>query len=74
MEQPKAKAGIRDISPYVGGKSKVEGLVRVLKLSSNENPWGPSPKARAAFIDSAAELHRYPDGGHLALREAVGAA
>lgn len=68
---PTPKPGITDISPYVGGKSKVEGAVKALKLSSNENPWGPSPKARAAFEAQAGQLHRYPDGGHLSLREAI---
>ncbi len=71
---PTPKPGIADISPYVGGKSKVEGTVKPLKLSSNENPWGPSPKAKAAYAAEAHNLHRYPDGGHLALREAIGQA
>ena len=71
---PAAKHGIMQISPYVGGKSKVEGAVTPLKLSSNENPWGPSPHAKAAFEREVRNLHRYPDGGHLALREAIGAA
>lgn len=71
--QPQPKAGIMNISPYVGGKSKA-GTTRVIKLSSNENPWGPSPKAIAAFQEQAANLHRYPDGGHAALREAIAAA
>ena len=73
MSQPPiAKHSILKISPYVGGKSKVEGAVQALKLSSNENPWGPSPNAQAAFAEQATNLHRYPDGGHLALREAIG--
>lgn len=69
--QPQPKAGITAISPYVGGKSKADGVARVIKLSSNENPWGPSPKAVAAYQDQSANLNRYPDGGHLALREAI---
>lgn len=68
---PTPKAGITSISPYVGGKSKVEGVSRVIKLSSNENPWGPSPKAKAAYEAAAGSLHRYPDGGHAGLREAI---
>ncbi|PZP85480.1 MAG: histidinol-phosphate transaminase [Azospirillum brasilense] len=70
-KHPTPKAGITAIAPYVGGKSKVEGVSRVIKLSSNENPWGPSPRAIAAFNAQAASLHRYPDGGHAALREAI---
>ena len=70
-KHPTPKPGIMAIAPYVGGKSKVEGISRVIKLSSNENPWGPSPKAVAAFAAQAANLHRYPDGAHAALREAI---
>ncbi|MFZ4541678.1 MAG: histidinol-phosphate transaminase [Rickettsiales bacterium] len=68
---PTPKAGIRDISPYVGGKSKAEGAQRIIKLSSNENPWGPSPKAIKAYQAEAAHMNRYPDGGHAVLREAI---
>lgn len=68
---PTPKKGITDISPYVGGKSKADGAMRVIKLSSNENPWGPSPKAIAAYAAEAAQMNRYPDGGHSALRETI---
>ncbi len=68
---PAPKAGITEISPYAPGKSKAEGASRVIKLSSNENPWGPSPKAIAAYQAQSANMHRYPDGGHAALREAI---
>lgn len=71
---PTPKPGITAISPYTPGKSKVDGATRVIKLSSNENPWGPSPKATAAFAAQAGTLNRYPDGGHAALREAIAAA
>jgi len=63
-----------NISPYVGGKSKADGAARVIKLSSNENPWGPSSRAIAAYQAESGNLHRYPDGGHLALREAIATA
>ncbi len=69
--QPQPKAGITRISPYVGGKSKIEGVSRIIKLSSNENPWGASPKAAAAYKEQAEHLHRYPDGAHEALRSAI---
>ena len=65
--QPQPKSGILNIQPYVGGKSKADAI----KLSSNENPWGPSPRAVEAYAAQATKLHRYPDGGHLALREAI---
>lgn len=68
---PTPKKGISEISPYTPGKSKAEGAARIIKLSSNENPWGPSPKAIAAYSAEAAHMNRYPDGGHASLREAI---
>ena len=69
--RPTPQPGILDIAPYVGGESSAPGANRVIKLSSNENPHGPSPKAAEAFAGSAASLAVYPDGGHGALRRAV---
>ena len=71
---PVPRPGILDISPYVGGRSKVpgDGGERVIKLASNESPLGPSPRAVAAYHEAGASLHRYPDGGATALREALG--
>lgn len=69
--RPTPKPGILDIKPYVGGKSKAAGITRVMKLSSNESPLGPSPKALEAYHEAAAALHRYPDGNCSALREAI---
>ncbi len=46
--------------------------MRVIKLSSNETPLGASQAALKAFVESAATLHRYPDGTHSVLREAIG--
>lgn len=60
-----------DIAPYVGGKSKSRPGIKVVKLSSNETPLGASPEAAKAFAESAANLHRYPDGSALLLREAI---
>jgi len=67
---------IAALSPYVPGKPIEElqrelGLTRVIKLASNENPLGPSPKALAVVNETAATLHRYPDGGAYRLREAL---
>ncbi|MCB1227364.1 MAG: histidinol-phosphate transaminase, partial [Verrucomicrobiales bacterium] len=42
-----------------------------VKLASNENPLGPSPKARAAMVAAAEKIHLYPDGGGWALRRAI---
>lgn len=67
---------IAALSPYVPGKPIEElqrelGLARVIKLASNENPLGPSPKALAVLSEEAATLHRYPDGGAFKLRGAL---
>ncbi len=66
--------GILDIALYQGGDAKVPGHAAPLKLSSNENPFGPSPRAIAAYRAAAGALHVYPDSGHGALREAIGRA
>jgi histidinol-phosphate aminotransferase len=63
--------GILDIALYVGGKSQISGMTNVVKLSSNENPFGPSDKAREAFQRSVHQLHRYPSTDHAALRAAI---
>jgi histidinol-phosphate aminotransferase len=72
MSLPRPRPGILEIAPYVGGKSKVASDRPIAKLSSNESPLGPSPKAIAAYRELAGELHRYPDGGAAALRQAIG--
>ncbi|MHA6266158.1 histidinol-phosphate transaminase [uncultured Aliiroseovarius sp.] len=64
--------GIMQITPYVGGASTVDGIANVIKLSSNENPFGPSPHAVEAFQRAGHELHRYPNTDHGALRQAIG--
>ena len=48
--------GIMDIALYQGGQSHVAGVEHVIKLSSNENPFGPSPKAIEAIRDGATNL------------------
>lgn len=67
----KPRPGILDIEAYVPGESKVPGGVKPAKLSSNETPLGPSPKAIAAFEAAARDLERYPDGQSTALRAAI---
>jgi len=71
--KPAPKAGVLDISPYVGGKSKAAGFAQPIKLSSNENILGCSPKASAAYAAAAEQLHLYPDGRAEALRAAIAA-
>ena len=70
---PVPRPGVLDISAYVPGRDSVEGVAKVHKLSSNETPLGPSPKAIAAFKAAADSLEIYPDGGATALREAIAA-
>lgn len=72
-ESPKAHEYIMQIRPYVAGKSTAEGAGSIIKLSSNENPMGPSPAAVEALKNQLEyTLHRYPEGSCLALRRAIG--
>ena len=68
---PKPLARLNSIAPYQQGQSKIEGQTSVIKLSSNEGCFGPSPAAVDAYRATANELHRYPDGRQTALRNAV---
>lgn len=69
---------VREIAPYQGGKP-ISELARemgldeseIVKLASNENPLGISPKAQMAIDDAIADIARYPDGNSFALRDAV---
>ena len=72
MSDPSPKPGIMTINAYVGGESELDGRDRIIKLSSNEGAFGPSPMAQEAYRQAASNLHRYPDGGAGALREAIG--
>jgi histidinol-phosphate aminotransferase len=67
----KPQPGIMDISLYQGGKAAVAGMSNVVKLSSNENPFGPSDRAKEAFQRSVHQMHRYPNTDHAALRAAI---
>jgi histidinol-phosphate aminotransferase len=67
---------IASLTPYVPGKPVEElerelGIPKAIKLASNENPLGPSPKALAVLAEATATLHRYPDGGAHKLRVAL---
>ena len=70
--RPVPRAGVLAIEAYVPGKSAVAPGVKLHKLSSNENPLGPSPRAMAAFAAAAQTLELYPDGAATRLREAIG--
>lgn len=68
---PTPKPGILDIAPYVGGKSRIEGVAEPMKLSSNENMLGAGEKAREAYEAAVRNIHIYPDGRATKLRQAV---
>ena len=70
--RPEPRAGVLAIDAYVPGKSTAPGAAKVFKLSSNETPLGPSPKAIKAYQAVAAHLEDYPDGAASDLREAIG--
>lgn len=70
--------GLDAIKPYVPGKPIEEvqreyGLTDVIKLASNENPLGPSPKVLAALQAALPELHLYPDAQAYTLSRAIAA-
>jgi len=70
------RSNILQMQPYLPGKPIEEvkrelGLSRVIKLASNENPFGPSPKAIAAVREAAEKMHIYPDGASHDLKEAI---
>lgn len=73
MREITPQPGIMEIALYEGGASSLAGQANVLKLSSNENPLGPSDAALEAVVRAAREMHRYPSTDHAALREAIGA-
>ena len=65
---------IEALVPYPPGKPMEElerelGIKKSIKLASNENPLGPSPKAVEAISKALKSLHRYPDGGCFYLKE-----
>jgi histidinol-phosphate aminotransferase len=70
---PSPKPGIMEIDVYVPGRSEAKGAARVYKLSSNESPFGPSPRAIAAYEAAEPFLGVYPEGSARILREAIGA-
>src|SRR5580704_6479723 len=71
--RPKPRPGVLDIEAYVPGRSAAPGVEKIYKLSSNETPLGPSPKALAAFKSAMQGLEFYPDGTSTKLREAIAA-
>ena len=78
MSGPQVPEYIRRLAVYVPGKPIEEvqrelGVSDIVKLASNENPLGTSPRALAAIREALPELHRYPDGSGFRLRRALAA-
>ena len=71
MLKVEPKQGILDIALYEAGSVPKAGEQNVIKLSSNENPYGPSRKSIDAITRHAAEVHLYPSTNHLDLRQAI---
>ena len=71
MTAPIPRPGILEIKPYVGGESSLGNQLKVIKLSSNEGALGPSSRAVIAYEAAVRNIHRYPDIGHDALRQAI---
>jgi len=73
-----AQPGVQKLSPYVPGKP-VDELARelglapetIVKLASNENPLGPSPRVLEAVRQALPELTRYPDGNGFTLKQSL---
>lgn len=66
--------GVRGLEPYQPGKPIEElereyGVTNAIKLASNENPLGPSPRALEAAHQALRDIHRYPDGNGFALKQ-----
>lgn len=71
---PLPRPGVLKIRPYQQGASEIEGReqsAELIKLSSNESTFGPSPAALEAYAQAAGELFRYPDGSQSRLRRAI---
>ncbi|MDQ2645002.1 MAG: histidinol-phosphate transaminase [Myxococcota bacterium] len=78
MTSPLVLPSVETLVPYEGGKPIEElarelGVTSAIKLASNENPLGPSPKALEAARARIGEVHLYPDGAAYRLREAIAA-
>src|SRR3990167_8872487 len=71
-----AVPGVRGLEPYRPGKPIEElereyGVTNAIKLASNENPLGPSPRALEAARRALRDIHRYPDDNGFALKQAL---
>jgi histidinol-phosphate aminotransferase len=75
-KQPRTRPEISLLKRYIPGKpieevAREQGLIRIVKLASNENPIGPSPKAVQALRGAIDNVHLYPDDGQFSLKKAL---
>ncbi|MEM6848163.1 MAG: histidinol-phosphate transaminase [Pseudomonadota bacterium] len=70
---PRPNPSVLEIAPYIPGRAKSGAAGKQHKLSSNENPLGPSVAAKEAFAAAAQTLERYPDGSATILRDTIAA-
>ena len=71
---PLVPSYIQNLANYVPGKpidevQRETGISEVIKLASNENSLGPSPRALAAMKQAMEKIHRYPDANGYVLRK-----
>lgn len=71
MTKIQPQPGILEIALYQGGQSTVDGVTDIVKLSSNENPYGAGEASKEAFRKAGLNLHRYPGTDHADLRNAI---
>ena len=71
MKKPDPKKYLNAIKAYKGGLSKIEGVDKIFKLSSNENPFGPSSNAILEYEKIANDLGLYPDSSNSELKLAI---
>lgn len=76
MSLPGVRKAVATVHPYVGGKTVEEvrrdlGLERVVKLGSNENPYGPYPGAMAAMQEALKRINSYPEATFLELKGVI---
>ena len=71
MKNLKEKNFIKFIPKYIGGESIIKGKSGVIKLSANENPYGPSEKAIKVYKNISTNLAQYPDSSHLILKKTI---
>ena len=63
---------LSNIKTYEGGASSIPGKRNVIKLSSNESPFGPSPNVALKIRKAIKKTNRYPDGDYKQLKESIG--